>query len=812
MADLGAFRKAARGVLNESATVRRAVHGYVLPEISTGRYHYLRDQADGNVALNGQAPNEGPSGATWTATNWTKNSGGQFAVSTAANDSTALIDSGYSQGYLSLIFRSNGVGTDIPTTLAFRCTSGTTWTNTGSTARVPNSGFGLVVNLDAAPDIALYLDGTSVATASPTMAAPTSGAEYPFEIRLTATNVEVWHNGVRVINYSTTSHLTDTYVGFARVGVGASTASLLDDLFFASVPTCPLGVVRDGNSGNYLSTAVSMDAGVAAGALIPAHVRWAALGATASTDPNTVQCGLVDDNGTQIKAPVAEGFTAADNGYRGPATWNHYATDTGLNTGAARVGTFRLRTRLLQTAGLAATQYTLDSEDIGNSPPSGIAGSTVDYGRGYASVPVAAASVQKPSTLQGYADVATEGVTLATQPWRAGAVPTIQPRQGNVNVPSKGGSGGNWSGGASSRTDTIDKNFTRASAGVQLLITMPTGHADLNSEPAILLNGSAPTGFALTTQPTGESNYTVLDSGTDDDAWTADPRLTVYHLLLLNDNTYATPPTSEDTIPKNRLVSDLGFVAARVRNANGVGQNGITWTRSLRDANNLVAEVFGDSVVTATAGGEAGWDPALGAWSSSLPGGAWTHKRTITAPSGATGADMLLNSQETFTLLSPNPAYRVLAAGGAYGLAADKDHWHAGDPLLVGLALLDTVTGKLRTPDTGTTKMMVGRFNQTAGYAEYLDGDLTWKQVTTSAAAYLWPLSESAVGTNVFVHLFTDTTGFSTEDLHLVGVLTENSTPYSGPGRCTVLDTANRHDRYAFDPIGFALGGVISQR
>lgn len=802
MADLGAFRKASRAVLNESATVRRAVHAYVLPEISTGRYHYIRDLFDSGGDINGDAPDEGPSGGTWAATNLTKTSGLLVAASSFAAIGTGSIDSGFSDGYLSYLhFTSATAGTDHPMSVGFRMA--TTGWSTPSNTPIPTSGWAVAVTNT---NVDLYKNAGVVATA--VHGVSTTSSCIPVEVRLNGSNIQVWVNGVRLINHTDTTHQAATIIGVGihGGGVGFSNPPGLDDLFFASVPTCPLGVVRDGDGGNYVSTAVPMDAGVAAGALIPAHVRWAALGATVSTDPNTVQCGLVDDNGTQIKAPVAEGFTAADNGYRGPATWNHYATDTGLNTGAARVGTFRLRTRLLQTAGLAATQYTLDSEDIGNSPPSGTAGSTVDYGRGYASVPVAAASVQKPSTLQAYADVATEGVTLATQPWRAGAVPTIQPRQGNVNVPSKGGSGGNWSGGASSRTDTIDKNFTRASAGVQLLITMPSAPAALNSEPAILLNGSAPTGFALTTQPTGESNYTRLDSGTDDDAWTADPRLTVYHLLLLNDNTYATPPTSEDTIPKNRLVSDLGFVAARVRNANGVGQNGITWTRSLRDANSLVAEVFGDSVTTATAGGEAGWDPALGAWSSSLPGGGWFHKRTITAPSGAIGADMLLNSQETFTLLAPNPAYRVLAAGGASGLTADKDHWHPGDPLLVGLVLVNTVTGKAIAPDSGTAAMYIGRFNQTLGRADYLDSDLTWKQISTSTPAYAWPLSPSAGDANVFVALFADTSGFSTEDLHLVGYVEENSTPYSGPAYVPVLDQSNRHDKVVFDGVDFATG------
>lgn len=809
MADLTALRKAARACLNESSTVvRRAVHGYVLPEISSGRSHFIREQFTTAAALSGASPDEGPAGNTWTASNWSK-SGGVLTPTATGSTATGSIDSGSADGFISILVNTTATpATDLSLVLGFRMAS-STWVGSS-----PASGWNLRVNPAGAsgPTGTLSVDGVEAVAATVLVAgALTLASQIPVEVRLNGSNIQVWCNGVRVINHTSATHQTATRVGLGRAASATATVATVDDLFFASVPTCPLGVAgRDGNS-IWTSASTTLDCGVDAGALLPLHVRWAKLGAPQSAAPNRWLVATYDDAGTVIRSSGAV-VTSGDNNYITPATISMYATSSGLVGGAARVGTFRMEALLQSTGNTPSTHdWTIDSENAFSLNASTPVTTTNDFGRGYATVPVTVTSVQKPSAMVAYNEVATEGITLATQPFRAGSAPTIQPRQGNVNVPTKGGVGADWSSGVSSRTDTIDKNFTRASAGVQLLITMAAQSA-LNNDPAVLLEGAAPTGFALTVSPSGEAGFTAVDSGTDDDAWTADPRLTVYHLMLLNDNSYANPPTSEDTIPKNRLVTDLAFVAARVRNANAVGQNSIVWTRSLRDSAQLVAEVFGDAITTGTHGGEAGWDSTggttPGAWSASLPGGGWVHKRTITSPTGATGADMLINSSETFTLFASDPSLRPVVGGGAYGATADKDHWHPGDALLVGLALINTATGKILAPDTGTATMYIGRFNQTLGRAEYLAADLTWMVLSTTVAAYAWPLTASAGDPNVFIKVFTatDTAGFSMEDLHLVGNCKFNSTPYSGPGYTPTVGTANGHGKNQFDGTDFATG------
>lgn len=556
---------------------------------------------------------------------------------------------------------------------------------------------------------------------------------------------------------------------------------------------------------------------VAAGAAILVKSgMWNSTAGAGTGGAVTFTVSLYLDNSATLIRAVSQTITVPSGGNSvAGADTTFYATSDGTSTGTPKAGTYRIRIRAQLTDAVAGN-YDADSDGgyTRTGTPQLWDASLSRADKGYVRAGVGISTVAPSNNTLGgslpspfaWPDTLRLRLTADNQA-HAGSSLVLNTATLNGATPVR----------AATATASASSTTWDDAGAISLDKTDPTtfgikigapANSTLSSRPWTHFE-SAPTSWTLGATD-GGAQTTKAVSMSRQAYLTWDGRITVSHLLQLNDNAYGTPPSSKDISPRNRLVSDLGFVAARATNARGEGVNGITWTRSLRDASSLVAEVFGDSVVTATAGGEAGWDPALGAWSSSLPGGGWTHRRTITAPSGVTGQEVTPTA--TMTLLAPNPAYRVICAGGAYGLTADKDHWHAGDPLLVGVALMDTVTGKLITPDSGSPKMMVGRFNQTLGRAEYLDSDLTWKHLTTTVAAYMWPLVASAGDANVFVLVFADTSGFSTEDLHLVGVVTKSSTPYSGPGSTSALDKNNRHDSYALDPVGLALAGVLSTR
>lgn len=782
----------------------RAIHGYVLPEISTGRFHAIRDLFDAAGSLSGAAPDEGPAAGTWTATNVTK-AGGTAGAAAAGTNASAHIDSGFADGFLSATFRSSGTPlTDMFSNLCFRM-AGTGF----DASMLPTQGWAVRVDYGAAGalNLTLFLNGVSQATnvAGLTFAA-TGVQDVTVEVRLNGAAIQVWCNGAQILNVSNATHQTATRVGLTRqTNATLTTIVQWEDFFFASVPTAPFGVAgRSGNGGNYTSAQLGLSAGVAPGARLPLHYRWGRLLAPGSPTNTASSVVLRDDAETLIGAGVVlSGTAGTQNGYRGPTDINQWATNTGTSGGVARHGLVRMEIFQESTGNTPANaNWAIDSENRSTVTPSVPVGQTLDFGRGYTLVQVGVTSVQVPASLVAYAEVAAQGITLAAQPWRASAVPTIQPRQGGADVSGKGGAGSAWSSGVSSRNDTMDKQFARANTGVQQRFTMPV-QASLNSESVIGFSGSPPAGFQFATQAPLFTGFSVVETA-GDTAWQADPRLTLTHLKQSNDNAYGTPPLIKDDKP-NRLVTDLAFVAARVRNANGVGQNSITWQRYLRDSGLLVADVINDSVITTTRGGEAGWDPTLAPWSAALPGGAWVHRRTITSPSSATGSDMLLNNDYNFVLLAPDPSLRVIIGAAPVGDAAIKDHWHPGDPMLIGLALFNGTSGVVVPIDAGTASVFIGRFNQTLGRAEYYDVDETWKHLTTTQA-YAWPLADSAGDANVKVLTFSDTSAFDNSTLRFVGYCERNGTPYSGPSIELAMGTANGHRVNAFDGADFAAG------
>lgn len=132
---------------------------------------------------------------------------------------------------------------------------------------------------------------------------------------------------------------------------------------------------------------------------------------------------------------------------------------------------------------------------------------------------------------------------------------------------------------------------------------------------------------------------------------TADPRITIAHLLQVDNATFGTPPLVNDVAGHDRLASQLGFAANRYRNARVEGINSIVSTESLFDNAGLIAPLS-QSATTATKGGEAGWSGTFLAWDSQLPTGDWTHRADVTTTDLT---DLEIGADDIgFTLLAPN--------------------------------------------------------------------------------------------------------------------------------------------------------------
>jgi len=328
--------------------------------------------------------------------------------------------------------------------------------------------------------------------------------------------------------------------------------------------------------------------------------------------------------------------------------------------------------------------------------------------------------------------------------------------------------------------------------------------------------------------------YTAF-TATTADTITVDPRVTAKFYMQLNDNAVATPPdlTRDLTHDQlNRQDSQLGFLVCRLIGSRAVGVNGVSWVHSFQDSGALVADQDTTTTTTATLGGSPGWDPAFFVWSSGRPAGGYLAKRTLPAPytglatTGATDRSMSALTasvfQSTPALLSQDPNLRVVAGIGPSSIALDADHYHAGDPLLMGLVVIDLSDNHLlaRNPsaspvaglvDQNSTSAIVASFNQTTGQAEYYGADFAWHPFS-GTTAYEWTLAESFAGSRVFVATIAaaNTANIGTRNLFIVGKAKINATPYHGPNIAEVTAASNPHSGYSLDAVGLALTGGLT--
>lgn len=465
-------------------------------------------------------------------------------------------------------------------------------------------------------------------------------------------------------------------------------------------------------------------------------------------------------------------------------------TADGTSGGAARIGTVRMRLEAVKTSGSAVDNYNVNSDDAtGQVLP---AAWTITRDQGWfrtlttavVTISNVAAGGAKPATW-AYDDTVFHRVTFPVQSYLAksltaivsGASPALSAASPSVVGPV-------WD---TTLAGVIDNRFPASMSNQTADVTIP--------------NATLATGLpyvAATVTP---------------DSMDIDPRLTAVHHLQLNDNVFATPPGSRDIPGHDRLNADLGFAAFRLLNARGAGANGVTVTETLRDAGELIG-VLTRSVATVTQGGEAGWAATFQPWDSQLPGGAWNHTLTVTAPADMIGVAYLLNATDPdFTLLAANPSIGIVVSGGPTDRAR---HWTAGQSFQIGIAAVNAVLAKLLVVDNAFVAVVrLQNVGANAGRAEFLDSDMVWKRLDIAASLYFWPALETIPGVSrVYIKTFTDvqTADWSDYDLFAIGKAVISGVTYSLTSKEIVVGAANDHGGYGVDPVGLALSGAIGMR
>lgn len=510
-----------------------------------------------------------------------------------------------------------------------------------------------------------------------------------------------------------------------------------------------------GATGSRTWTATAAVQDTAAGSSVVITLATSATGATPPVAETAYTLNVKIDNvGTVVRA-----FTPGV-GFNGTQTF--FFTVDGVSASAVRAGLVRLQIVVAQTGGLGATQYSGDS-DVGGTPPATFTFTQTDSGyiRG-----TTTATTTLGQGSYAYGDTITATTVLGAAPFQSRTVTT------KVGALTAVASAASTTATFTTAQGLCDNRFPASSNSNATITTVP--NASLVATP-----------------------WTTLGTPTETSA-TVDPRLTVTHLMQVNDNTFGTPPISKD-VGGQRLSSDLAFLDSRFTNASGTGVNSINFTVTLQDALALVTALT-RTTTSATMGGEAGWGTGFLAWDSALPTGTWNKTTVINSPAAATG--LASGGSKAYSLVAANPNLRLVAGAGPATAGTDSRHFSPGVPLLIGVAIFNTNTNMTVPADTGTAKAALGRFSLTLGRAEFLDSDGVWK-ATNGVAVYYWTLTVSPGDSNVFIASFADTSTWGVADMFVIGKAQVAGVPVSSFQKEITVNGVNNHTAYEFDGPGF---------
>lgn len=347
---------------------------------------------------------------------------------------------------------------------------------------------------------------------------------------------------------------------------------------------------------------------------------------------------IVQDNGATVETTLFTGTTCPANA----ATYSWTPTTA---------GTFRIRVRVVQSNELV-NNYNINSDNGGI------------HDKGALRIGLAVISL----THGGYPAGSTHAYTVAGENIGVTHSHTaIAGGQSTTNAHLRITDASN----AAIKTSTVALTGTSATDNFPVDDTFPAAStsagAEIHIHPSFT---SSLTGVRWTHVATATAPTTVVDEFLARRAnfINVDPRVTATHLLQA-DNTFSTPPMSENDPDDARYSDGLGYVATRFTNARGEGLAGASFqfSSNLYDTPQVIGttEHLRTGLTIGTQGGEAGWGP-LRLFNDGAPIGSWTKTADITAPSTIDADTHLVAATKTYTVNSP--------VGGGEGM---------GDPLKV---------------------------------------------------------------------------------------------------------------------------------
>lgn len=267
---------------------------------------------------------------------------------------------------------------------------------------------------------------------------------------------------------------------------------------------------------------------------------------------------------------------------------------------------------------------------------------------------------------------------------------------------------------------------------------------------------------------------------TEDARITVDPRITIAHLLQIDDSVFGTPPLSKDVAGHNRLTSQLGFAASRYRNAREEGINAITVDETLADNGGLVTPIV-QNATTATRGGESGWAGTFLPWDSQLPASEWTHTADVTT---ADLVSLEINAADPgFTLMANNLFLAAVAEITNINPGASGRHFEPGDAVRVTGFVLNTVLAS--RVSMGSARVAILRHDAVNNRAQFLNSDsdntsAAWTQWDAATALVTFPLAATPGDANLFFRTFSATKGWTqaTERIYVLLEAQVSGVPY----------------------------------
>lgn len=521
-----------------------------------------------------------------------------------------------------------------------------------------------------------------------------------------------------------------------------------------------------GSTREWIATAVTQD--TAAGSSVDITVTMTSAGAAPPGQAELLELRMVDSGGGAIRTFSLTPGSASQ-------TVTFFFTANGQSGGGNRCGTVEM---ILHADRDSVTAYDVESDGSPNSPPAGFT-ATLDRGwirgttTGTHSVSNVSFGGAKPNPFS-YDDDVFHRIVLGAQPFRSESITLTV---GAVLSQAVSSSSATFQ---HQHVDVVDERFAAASTSLSTGQTVPNNSGLATGQP-----------------------WTVLTTVTQDVA-DYDPRLTCAHLNQYDSNTFATPPLSADA-SNERLTSQNGFVATRLRNARGEGINGLAVTQSLTPVNPGTAK--SGSSTTATRGGEAGWTDFLN-WDSALPGGTWTKLADVTT-ADIDGDSYLIGASEGITLLASNPAMQVRV--GIHKIASTGTHLTSGDTLRVAVDVQDASVPSRATPDSGTVVVSLTRYDATSGRLQGWTGT-AWANLGAPDEPVEFEMTAIAGDAALFVKDFAADATWADHDVRACVRLEVGGVPYAGYAEREILSAKNRHDRHEVNPVGLVLGKLGSQR